>query len=303
MATNMPTFCHMCGQQLVGTFYTYDTGLVVCSRCNTTVPRCGLCNIPSQQLSSVRGMQVCLACKRKLLVCVCCGLPILKDYSTFDGSSAPYCQECMTTRPRCAICQVPINRQGKVITGQTETTYRCAACFSTAVMIQAEAERLYKETRMLLQRELKLDIPKLPELHIVERAQLAKFHGRDSTLKRAGMSPGEKPQHLQGFFRRFGEKQDIYIEQILPRTRFQAVAAHELAHAWQSHNAPSEQPLKITEGFAEWVAYRILLVLGQQAEAARLTRRKDLYGEGLQYFLALEREHGRSGVLQRAMRT
>ncbi len=301
MASNMPAFCHMCGQRLAGTFYTYDTGLVVCARCNTTVPHCGLCNIPSRQLASVRGVQVCPACLHRLPVCACCGIPILKEYSTFDGSSVPYCQECMTTRPRCSICEVPINEQGKVITGQAETTYRCATCFSTAVTTQAEAKRLYEATGKLLQRELQLALPILPELHIVERAQLAKLHEHNSTLKAAGISPSEKPPHLQGFFRRFGEQQDIYIEQVLPRTRFQAVAAHELAHAWQSDNAPSSQPLTIIEGFAEWVAFHVLLLLGQQAEAARLTRRKDLYGEGLQYFLALEREHGRGGVLQRAL--
>ena len=93
---------------------------------------------------------------------------------------------------------------------------------------------------------------------------------------------------------------NIYIELLLPRTLFQAVAAHELAHAWQSTHAAQAQSLKIVEGFAEWVAYRALLALGQQREAARLTRRNDLYGDGLQYFIGLERQHGRGAVMQRA---
>ena len=57
---------------------------------------------------------------------------------------------------------------------------------------------------------------------------------------------------------------------------------------------------QIVEGFAEWVAYRVLLALGQQRDAARLTRRDDLYGKGLQYFIALEQRSGQQGVLQRA---
>jgi len=299
-AAKLPAFCHMCGQRLSGTFLTYDTGLVVCSSCNATVPHCGLCNIPSHQLTSVRGVQICPACRQKLPVCACCGIPILKEYAIVGDSSAPYCQTCMTTRPRCDICRVPLNDKGKTIREQGGNTYRCASCYSTAVTTAAEAERLYRETRALLKGELKLDIPLLPELHIVERAKLAALNAQSLMNGNAEAPIGPDPQHLLGFFQRNGEDRAIYIEQVLPRTLFKAVAAHELAHAWQSFYAPSTQPLKIVEGFAEWASYRILLALGQQREAARLTRRTDLYGEGLHYFLDLEREHGRDRVLQRA---
>ncbi|MEO8971578.1 MAG: hypothetical protein ABI406_08275 [Ktedonobacteraceae bacterium] len=301
MATKMPEFCHMCGQRLVGTFLTYDNGLVVCSRCNATVPHCSLCGIPSQQLISVRGVRVCLACRQKMPVCACCGIPILKEYTIVGDSSAPYCETCMTTRPRCDICRAPINDKGKIIPGRGGNTCRCVTCYSTAVTTANEAERLYQETRALLRRELKLDIPVLPELHVVERAKLAALNAQSPVSGNAEVPLGPENQHLLGFFQRNDENRAIYIEQVLPRALFQAVAAHELAHAWQSFNAPPTQPLKIVEGFAEWVSYRILLALGQQREAARLTRRSDLYGEGLHYFIDLERKHGRNGVLQRAV--
>ena len=207
----------------------------------------------------------------------------------------------MTTRPHCDICRAPLNDKGKIIRGQAGNTYRCVSCYSTAVTTASEAEQLYQETRTLLKRELTLDIPLLPELHIVDRAQLAALNAQSSIIGNAEKSPAEpEPQHLLGFFRRDGDDRAIYIEQVLPRVQFQAVAAHELAHAWQSFNAPQTQPLTIVEGFAEWVSYRILLALGQQREAARLTHRTDLYGEGLHYFMNLERDHGRNGVLQRA---
>lgn len=299
-AAKVPAFCHLCGQRLVGTFLTYDTGLVVCSRCNAIVPHCGLCNIPSRQLIPVRGVQVCPACRQKLPVCACCGIPILKEYAIVGDSPAPYCQTCMTTRPRCDICRVPINEQGKTIPGQAGNTYRCVTCFNAAVTTITEAERLYQETRILLKRELNLEIAALPELHIVERAKLAALNAQHPLSGNAETPPGPEHQHLLGFFKRDGENRVIYIEQVLPRALFQAVAAHELAHAWQSFNVPSTQPLKIVEGFAEWVSYHILLALGHQLEAARLNRRTDLYGEGLHYFLDLERDHGRDRVLQRA---
>jgi hypothetical protein len=207
----------------------------------------------------------------------------------------------MATRPRCDICRAPVNDQGKIISGPGGNTYRCVTCYSTAVTTATEAEQLYRETWTMLKCELKLDIVVLPELHIVERAKLAALNAQSPVSGNAEAPMGPEHQHLLGFFQRNGEDRAIYIEQVLPRTLFQAVAAHELAHAWQSFHAPSTQPLRIVEGFAEWVSYRILLALGQQAEAERLNRRTDLYGEGLHYFLALERERGHNGVLQRAV--
>ncbi len=48
------------------------------------------------------------------------------------------------------------------------------------------------------------------------------------------------------------------------------------------------------------MSWRMPGTLGQQRDAARLTRRDDLYGKGLQYFIALEHRSGQQGVLQRA---
>jgi len=164
----------------------------------------------------------------------------------------------------------------------------------------AQAEQLYRETCALLKRELGLQVAILPKLHLVERATLIALHHENGATTSADTPLGPEHQHLLGYFQRIDNDWNIYIELLLPRTLFQAVAAHELAHAWQSTHTTQAQSLKIVEGFAEWVAYRALLALGQQREAARLTRRNDLYGDGLQYFIALERQHGRGAVMQRA---
>ena len=193
-----------------------------------------------------------------------------------------------------------MDTQGKMFHGRDGPIYRCATCLSSAVTTQAEAEHLYHDTCALLRRELTLEIAILPKLHLTERATLAALHQLSTLPASSDASPGPEQQHLLGFFQRINDDWDIYIEHLLPRTLFQAVAAHELAHAWQATHAPQTQVLKIVEGFAEWVAYQVLLALGQQREAARLTRRSDLYGDGLQYFIKLEREDGRKGVLQRA---
>lgn len=206
----------------------------------------------------------------------------------------------MKKRPHCDICGAPLDEKGKAFPEQGGTTNRCATCLSQAVTTQQLAERLYRETQALLKRELSLDIPVLPELRLEERTALNRKNQQKGTLVGSNAPAGGEQQHLRGFFERENERRTIYIERLLPQLQCRAVAAHELAHAWQSFHAPLHQDLIIVEGFAEWVAYHSLLSLGEQREAERLTERKDLYGQGLRDFIALEQRSGRQGVMQRA---
>ena len=295
-------FCHLCGKKLLGTYFTYNDTLVVCSECNATTPRCGKCDIPSLQLTLVRGVLICPACRKKLPICPCCHIPILGKYFIIGDSPLPYCEACVNTRPRCDICRVPLDEKGKVFPRQGGNINRCATCLASSVMLTADAELYYRSTNALMKDELQLDIPVLPKLYLAERADLVKLNRQAGILEDPNVPLGPEHQHILGFFQRINEERNIYIERLLPQTLFRAVAAHELAHAWQSFYAPPTQPLMIVEGFAEWVAYSVLLARGQQREAARLTRRTagDIYGDGLQYFIKLEREQGRQAVLQRA---
>lgn len=206
----------------------------------------------------------------------------------------------MNTRPRCDLCRAPLDETGRVYPSKDGPENRCGNCLRAAVQSEDEAMRLYQATSDLLRREPGLTIAPLPALHIVERAELLALNKESGELVGTDTPIGPEQQHLLGYFTRVNERRDIFIERLLPATTFRAVAAHELAHAWQSGNAPSNQSPLIIEGFAEWVAYRTLLALGQQQEAARLTRRDDLYGRGLRYFIDLEQQQGRDGVLRRA---
>lgn len=300
MGEKQARFCHICGNKLYGHYLVYSNGLTVCDRCEQTVPHCNHCKLPSLQLTQVRGVPICPACLNKLPVCASCERPILSRFFIIGDSPLRYCEDCYTTQPRCDICRVPLNAQGRIIKHQNSTTYRCHTCFETAITNFAEAEQLYRETAGILHQQLSLTVPQLPRLHIVSRDQLINLHNSQQNALATADAPAGEQQHLLGYFQRHNQDFNIYIEQFLPRTLFQAVAAHELAHAWQSVNAVQNQSLKILEGFAEWVAYKTLLSLGYQRDAARLTRRNDLYGEGLQYFIALERQQGRQQVLQRA---
>jgi Zn-dependent peptidase ImmA (M78 family) len=74
--------------------------------------------------------------------------------------------------------------------------------------------------------------------------------------------------------------------------------AHELGHAWQARHLPRMTELKEREGFAEWVAAKILDDYGFDGLLEKLESRRDLYGDGYRWMKSLERKYGESGVLQ-----
>lgn len=151
----------------------------------------------------------------------------------------------------------------------------------------------------------------------------------------AGAQAWVVPQELDaqrtlGIYARKGMRRGIYIQTGLPRLLFLQVAAHEYAHAWQGENCPllaamsngspdvspadppppaisspagSKPPEGPTspsiahEGFAEWVAYKVLGHYGYHRGQERMLARMDIYGQGLRWALELEKNCGTQGVL------
>ena len=75
------------------------------------------------------------------------------------------------------------------------------------------------------------------------------------------------------------------------------MAAHELAHAWQMESAPLVRDPLLREGFAEWVAYHVLLAHGEGEAAERIVAREDVYGQGARLLLGMERDMGAAGLI------
>jgi hypothetical protein len=133
----------------------------------------------------------------------------------------------------------------------------------------------------------------VPALHVVGRRAMGRLRQRVAPADGASSDA----RHVLGLFVRERQTSAVYVEIGLPRPLLLGTLAHELAHGWQSElTAPAEDPL-LREGFAEWVAHRVLLSAGHREVAVRATRRDDTYGRGLRHFLALERTQGRSAVL------
>lgn len=288
----MSRFCNLCGQALRGSYITYrrgeaasDRGLVVCSRCGRTAPRCTGCRVPINLRVDADGL--CATCRTNTPSCAACGKRIRGRYYRNRAGDAIYCEACFNGQPRCDICGGVAGAGGYPLHDGRRI---CVDCHETAIYDAGKAGALHARVLDLMARELGLSLSMPPALGLVDRNQMLALLAQTKT------DDAERPDLVFGLYVRRGRKRTIYVEYGLPQILMIQVIAHELAHAWQGENCPLLRDPLFREGFAEWVAYRVLLALGAVKKAALMLQRTDLYGQGLQTALALEQQGGASAV-------
>ncbi len=293
------TFCQLCGQRIVGRGKTYrhkkwprNLSLQVCEACDQTKPRCRSCKLP-MVASAPNGL--CKTCSETLRACLACGKPVQKKYLEFDGVG-PYCQACYKDRQPCDVCAAPLtNENWRLSDGRV----MCAHCHETAIYAPSDAAALYEEMKAVVAQILGLTLNVPTGLALVDRNQLAQVIQQQQEVIRAsgnGRLDELDPQRTLGIYARRGMRRGLYVQTGLPRLLFLQVAAHEFAHAWQGENCPLLRDVLVHEGFAEWVAYRILGHYGYSRGQERMMARTDIYGKGLRWALDVEAAQGPGGV-------
>ena len=90
----------------------------------------------------------------------------------------------------------------------------------------------------------------------------------------------------------------IYLLNNLSPDEFMGTSAHEYAHAWQKENCPP-QSLELKEGFADWVAYKVLNLSGAYTTSQGIFYRSDpVYGKGFKLLSDIEQKQGINGVIE-----
>ena len=144
---------------------------------------------------------------------------------------------------------------------------------------------------------LSLNVP--TGLALVDRNQLAEVIRQQYERLPGDAHLNELDPHTTlGLYARRGIRRSIYVQSGLPIILFLQVAAHEYAHPWQGENCPILRDLLVHEGFAEWVAYKVLDYYGYSHNQERMIARQDIYGQGLRWALEIENKYGVEGLLQ-----
>ena len=220
-----------------------------------------------------------------MVKCATCGAPITSVYYKIPGLSEFYCEKCYQTLPHCFFCGRPM-REAKVGPRMV-----CPACRHEVIEDPAQAQRLVLEVREWISAHLHLQFPEPIGFQFVE-----------DLAPHVGVQLLGTTRELGAFIRE-GEKVRILLITGMPRPLLMETAAHELAHVWQNGRIPPHQRLLVKEGFAQWVAAKVLEAF-QCDQALRVLReREDLYGQGYQTIQSVEDRRGVSGVLEFAKRS
>jgi hypothetical protein len=276
---------------------------------------------------------ICEQCYRKRLRCEICRVQIGSRAFVLDGDSRFYCRECFENHPHCDTCDRPISGRGlrtedgelsgreraepvtpamgypvPAVPGPRASVLRtqssvlgpqdrnlCERCRSTAVTDPNAAHALYGRMRAALSRQIGMALHEPCQLKLVSRHQLMSLVDKSLLYNLDADSRGR----CFGLFMRQGAHRSIFIESGLPQIVLLEVMAHEYAHAWQSENCREAGSREVQEGFAEWVAYKLLQYWGCKRRSDRMLRRDDLYGRGLKMVLAWEAEGGVAEVFRR----
>jgi hypothetical protein len=201
--------------------------------------------------------------------CGICQAQLAAQYFWLSGPALPekipVCEPCTKLESKCAVCLVPIKDHGRKL---GDGRWLCQKHFESGVFREAEALRIYEETRRDLQAIL-AGAGVLPDRNItvtlVDGVQLKRHNQKmpsehDDTsilgLTRTRFFPNRQFQH------------SIYLLDGLNPARLAAVCAHEYTHTWLHENLPPGRVLNrdTLEGFCELVAYKLMVRRKEEIE-------------------------------------
>jgi len=198
------------------------------------------------------------------------------------------CRQCQETSPRCDVCGMPMGANHVRLPDGRRI---CARCHQTAVYDPARAQALFEHVAHTVTDQLGLGLNVGTDFALVDHQHLQRLAGEASSAIH------DEQDKVVGLFVRKGRKRVMYLLSGLPQILLTQTIAHEWAHAWQGENCPLLQDPLVREGFAEWVAYKTLQVMGAVKKMALMEQQNGLYGEGLRKMLELERRDGVSSVI------
>jgi hypothetical protein len=291
-------FCHLCGKPIAGqgkllqhAKWSKDQNLRVCRDCLLHKPRCRICDLPMAEPSQ-NGL--CVTCAQDIKICLTCGKRVKGRYWEIDGVG-PYCDQCRRERPPCEVCGAPLGEERWLL---SDGRVFCERCHASGIFQPQQAQVIYEESKNVIAHTLGLELNIPTALVLVDRNQLTEV-----IQKQSNGSNSLEVEKTMGIYARQGMKRGIYVQTGLPRLLFLQVASHEYAHAWQGENCPLLRDPLLHEGFAEWVAYRVLGHYGYKTQMDRMQAREDIYGQGLQFVLDLELKFGPVGVIDACRRS
>jgi hypothetical protein len=218
---------------------------------------------------------------------------IFRPFAGSGERGLAVCPDCMATL-RCDTCGSLAVPPGTVLPDGRRV---CSRCNRIAVYDEEDARAMFLQ----IQRELKNYCTDF-YLNIATPLYLLDFVQHVEMIREVepGITEEEAKKRL-GFYARKGILRGIYVLSGLPRPLMKTVVAHEWAHAWHAEHMPFMPHSLVVEGFANWVAAKVLEFSGSSEDLKQIDVLKmspDEYGQGLRMMLDIEKREGFDGVMR-----
>ncbi|MDA3886913.1 MAG: protein DA1 [Candidatus Delongbacteria bacterium] len=304
-------FCDQCEKLIKpGSRYVISNGKIYCSEeCfDKTLPKCVVCGESVQNGFKQKGLSYCS--KECLMTtwgkCELCGKKIMNGYHIGSKEGAFFCKDCME-KPKCYLCGHPDNCKTL-----SDDRLICSNCEKTAINNPTDSRVIFDEVRMKMKEKMDMTADHDITFKLVNIQELSKESELQYTNEymEQGLFVHEertktyvKTKSIFGF--EFGRETNtevinnysILMLFSLTKDKFIEVAAHELAHDWMQANYPNIDDLKISEGWAEFVATQVNNHYGNTHLNTRMKNNPcPVYGEGYRYVAGYAKEHGISGL-------
>ena len=207
---------------------------------------------------------------------------------------AAVCVRVMAGDVSCSVC----GRSGDAPYGMTLPDGRgvCQACSATAVTDPEVAGGIFQNVVRMVEGILRLEVARTDSIRLIHADEMSRLSRVPSPRRGEGQGEGRREWTAGLFVRRTASSRrgdlqvahDVYLLSGLPFKMAYGVLSHEYAHAWQAQNARPDLTDEAREGFAEWVAYKVLAFHNYTEEAERLKFKPAPYGTGLARMLAIE---------------
>ena len=295
--------CDICGKKVRGRYIVSGNKTFCSAQCfEKTLPNCAVCRKKIREGHEYKGKKYCsIPCmKTAFPKCDVCGNPIAGTYKKFETAEGRIGQMCLhcSRLSRCFACELPAQT-----TRLPDGRHICREC---------EKQRMTPEEEKALFWEIKQKVEKIlgkknrcpVKLRIVDSLELKRLFP-DKIVSQNEIKLGTC--HVNMKVQTINEKKKkvirsectVYLLSNMPRGKFIDSASHELAHHWQYHQYPflSRDPLKIPEGFAEYVSSLVNDEYGQPEYNRRKEKRRDpVYGAGFRMYRKIAGRHGLPAV-------
>ncbi|HOK04982.1 MAG TPA: hypothetical protein P5270_06565 [Victivallales bacterium] len=266
-------------------------GRIFCSNAcyEKSLPICAICHKPLSG-KYLKGNDGKLYCSEKCLSaiwpkCYACSQKSSKG-AIIDTERGKlfFCPDCFS-KPKCFCCNLPLKT-----TILNDGRHVCEDCMKDAIIDIKTAEKLMNEVRGLIAEKLKLKTEHLIEYELVDQKTLDTLSPKNQTGMELGLfryieetetittnQNGKKISESS----KVSKTYKIYMVSHMSKRKFIEVAAHELGHDWMQEYYPRIKELKVKEGWAQYLAYKVNKIYGHDGLNKLIETNKDpIYGDG-----------------------